>query len=156
MPRCIVSWIKANYVQPLGVEDLAEMADMGVSTLHHHFPAMTAMSPLHFQNHPVYSGSLHTIGVSNRLSQADFRGSISVTGVSQDRSSATAHFPHREIWGSLALGRGFIARNWISKRDTVGSTQTTEEFQRLTRPINKCHGIISIHATADGSILPLE
>ena len=46
MPRCIVSWIKANYVQPLGVEDLAEMADMGVSMLHHHFPAMTAMSPL--------------------------------------------------------------------------------------------------------------
>jgi AraC-like DNA-binding protein len=46
-----VAWLKENYTRPLRVEDLADMANMGVSTLHHHFRAMTAMSPLQFQKH---------------------------------------------------------------------------------------------------------
>ncbi len=44
-----IAWIKANYAKPLRVEDLAEVAGMGVSTLHHHFRALTAMSPLQYQ-----------------------------------------------------------------------------------------------------------
>lgn len=44
-----IAWIKANYAQPLRVEELAQIAGMGVSTLHHHFQAMTAMSPLQYQ-----------------------------------------------------------------------------------------------------------
>jgi AraC-like DNA-binding protein len=44
-----IAWIRANYAQPLRVEDLAEIAGMGVSTLHHHFRALTAMSPLQYQ-----------------------------------------------------------------------------------------------------------
>jgi AraC-like DNA-binding protein len=44
-----IAWIKVNYAKPLRVEDLAEMAGMGVSTLHHHFRAMTALSPLQYQ-----------------------------------------------------------------------------------------------------------
>jgi AraC-like DNA-binding protein len=44
-----ISWIRANYVKSLRVEDLAEMAGMGVSTLHHHFRVLTAMSPLQYQ-----------------------------------------------------------------------------------------------------------
>jgi AraC-like DNA-binding protein len=43
-----VAWIKANYAKPLRVEDLADLAGMGVSTLHHHFRALTAMSPLQY------------------------------------------------------------------------------------------------------------
>jgi AraC-like DNA-binding protein len=39
----------ANYAKPLPVEDLAKIAGMGVSTLHHHFRALTAMSPLQYQ-----------------------------------------------------------------------------------------------------------
>jgi len=46
-----IAWLRENYMQPLKVEDLAEMAGMGVSTLHHHFRAMTAMSPLQYQKH---------------------------------------------------------------------------------------------------------
>ncbi len=46
-----VGWLKENYVLPLRVDELAEIANMGVSTLHHHFRAMTAMSPLQFQKH---------------------------------------------------------------------------------------------------------
>lgn len=44
-----IAWIRANYARPLRVEDLAETAGMGVSTLHHHFRALTAMSPLQYQ-----------------------------------------------------------------------------------------------------------
>src|SRR3989441_1182033 len=44
-----IAWIKANYAKPLRVEDLAQTAGMGVSTLHHHFRVLTAMSPLQYQ-----------------------------------------------------------------------------------------------------------
>ena len=44
-----IAWIKANYAKPLLVEDLAHIAGMGLSTLHHHFRALTAMSPLQYQ-----------------------------------------------------------------------------------------------------------
>jgi len=44
-----VAWIKDNYSKPLSVEELAGIAGMGVSTLHHHFRALTAMSPLQYQ-----------------------------------------------------------------------------------------------------------
>jgi hypothetical protein len=37
-----VSWLRINYAKPLRVEELAEMAQMGVSTLHHHFRSLTA------------------------------------------------------------------------------------------------------------------
>jgi AraC-like DNA-binding protein len=44
-----VAWIRENYATPLRVEDLAQIAGMGLSTLHHHFRALTAMSPLQYQ-----------------------------------------------------------------------------------------------------------
>ena len=44
-----IAWIKANYAQPLRVEELADIAGMGISTLHHHFRALTALSPLQYQ-----------------------------------------------------------------------------------------------------------
>ena len=44
-----ITWVRTNYAKPLRVEDLAKIAGMGVSTLHHHFRALTAMSPLQYQ-----------------------------------------------------------------------------------------------------------
>lgn len=44
-----IAWIRANYAQPLRVDHLAQLAGMGVSTFHHHFRALTAMSPLQYQ-----------------------------------------------------------------------------------------------------------
>jgi transcriptional regulator GlxA family with amidase domain len=44
-----VAWLRANYHKPLRVEQLATVAGMSRSTLHHHFRALTAMSPLQFQ-----------------------------------------------------------------------------------------------------------
>ena len=44
-----VAWLKANFDKPLHVEELASVAQMGVSTFHHHFRSLTAMSPLQYQ-----------------------------------------------------------------------------------------------------------
>ena len=44
-----ISWLRENYAKPLHIEELAATARMGVSTLHHQFRALTAMSPLQYQ-----------------------------------------------------------------------------------------------------------
>ena len=44
-----ISWLKAHFSEPLHVESLAREVNMSVSSLHHHFKAVTAMSPLQFQ-----------------------------------------------------------------------------------------------------------
>jgi AraC-like DNA-binding protein len=44
-----ISWLRTNYRKPLHLEELAAVARMGVSTLHHQFRALTAMSPLQYQ-----------------------------------------------------------------------------------------------------------
>jgi AraC-like DNA-binding protein len=44
-----ISWLRANYAKPLHMAEFASTARMGVSTLHHQFRALTAMSPLQYQ-----------------------------------------------------------------------------------------------------------
>jgi AraC-like DNA-binding protein len=44
-----IEWLKGNFKQQLRVDDLAEYARMSTSNFHHHFRALTAMSPLQFQ-----------------------------------------------------------------------------------------------------------
>jgi AraC-like DNA-binding protein len=44
-----VDWLKGNFTQPLRIDDLAKQVNMSTSTLHHHFRALTAMSPLQYQ-----------------------------------------------------------------------------------------------------------
>ena len=44
-----IDWLKNNFTQPLRIDDLATQVNMSTSTLHHHFRAVTAMSPLQYQ-----------------------------------------------------------------------------------------------------------
>jgi AraC-like DNA-binding protein len=44
-----ITWLRDNYTKPLHMEELAGIARMGVSTLHHQFRALAAMSPLQYQ-----------------------------------------------------------------------------------------------------------
>jgi len=44
-----IEWIKGNFSKPLRIDDLAEQARMSTSTFHHHFRAMTALSPVQYQ-----------------------------------------------------------------------------------------------------------
>lgn len=46
-----IAWLREHFTQRLRIEDLADVAGMGVSTLHHHFRAMASMSPLQYQKH---------------------------------------------------------------------------------------------------------
>ncbi|WP_296256826.1 MULTISPECIES: AraC family transcriptional regulator [unclassified Pseudomonas] len=44
-----IKWLNEHFQQPLRIEDLARQANLSVSTLHHRFKAVTAMSPLQYQ-----------------------------------------------------------------------------------------------------------
>lgn len=44
-----IRWIRDHFAEPLRVQDLAGIAGMGESTFHHHFRALTTMSPLQYQ-----------------------------------------------------------------------------------------------------------
>lgn len=46
-----IRWLRDHFDQPIRIEALASIAGMGESTLHHHFRAVTAMSPLQYQKH---------------------------------------------------------------------------------------------------------
>ncbi len=40
-----ISWLRANFSQPMKVEDLAEMVHMSVSSFHEHFKSVTSIEP---------------------------------------------------------------------------------------------------------------
>jgi AraC-like DNA-binding protein len=44
-----IGWLKKHYAEPLHIDSFAREASMSPSSLHHHFKAVTAMSPLQFQ-----------------------------------------------------------------------------------------------------------
>ncbi|ABM00915.1 AraC family transcriptional regulator [Shewanella amazonensis] len=44
-----IEWLKSHYDQHLSVDGLADLARMSKSTFHHHFRALTSMSPLQYQ-----------------------------------------------------------------------------------------------------------
>jgi AraC-like DNA-binding protein len=43
-----IDWLKSNFTRPLRIDDLAAQVNMSTSTFHHHFRAVTAMSPLQY------------------------------------------------------------------------------------------------------------
>ncbi|PEJ59066.1 AraC family transcriptional regulator [Bacillus sp. AFS002410] len=47
----VIDQIKMNFYNSLRIEELADIANMSVSSLHRHFKEVTAMSPLQFQKH---------------------------------------------------------------------------------------------------------
>jgi AraC-like DNA-binding protein len=44
-----IEWLKANFQDPLRIEELASRVEMSPSRFHHHFRHFTSMSPLQFQ-----------------------------------------------------------------------------------------------------------
>jgi AraC-like DNA-binding protein len=46
-----IDLLKRRFAEPLRIDDLASAANMSASGLHHHFKAVTAMSPLQYQKH---------------------------------------------------------------------------------------------------------
>ncbi|WEX74949.1 AraC family transcriptional regulator [Sinorhizobium numidicum] len=110
-----VAWLKENYARPLRVEELAEVANMGVSTLHHHFRAMTAMSPLQFQKHlRLHHARELMLSESLDAATAALRvGYESPTQFSREYRRAFGHPPVRDI-------REILNSNDTTRRDSVG------------------------------------
>lgn len=44
-----IGWLKGNFTRQLRIDDLATQVNMSTSTFHHHFRALTTMSPLQYQ-----------------------------------------------------------------------------------------------------------
>lgn len=44
-----IDWLKSHYTHRLSIDDLATRVQMSTSSFHHHFRALTAMTPLQFQ-----------------------------------------------------------------------------------------------------------
>ncbi|QKD06319.1 AraC family transcriptional regulator [Mesorhizobium loti R88b] len=44
-----VAWLRRNFTRPLRIEELAQHVGMSPSSLHHHFKAVTAMTPMQYQ-----------------------------------------------------------------------------------------------------------
>jgi AraC-like DNA-binding protein len=44
-----IDWLKGNFTRHLRIDELSTQVNMSTSTFHHHFRALTAMSPLQYQ-----------------------------------------------------------------------------------------------------------
>jgi AraC-like DNA-binding protein len=111
----VIAWITANYAKPLRVEELAELASMGVSTLHHHFRILTAMSPLQYQKQ-LRLQSARTLMLNNGLDAASAAfevGYESATQFSREYSRFFGQPPMRDIRALISPG--------APKLDLVGS-----------------------------------
>jgi AraC-like DNA-binding protein len=49
--RTTARWIRDHFTEPLGIDEISEVARMSPATLHRHFKAATGMSPLRFQKY---------------------------------------------------------------------------------------------------------
>jgi AraC-like DNA-binding protein len=98
-----VEWLRLNYAKPLRVEELATMARMGVSTLHHQFRSLTAMSPLQYQKqlrlHVARERMLH--GGIDAASAAFEVGYESASQFNREYSRFFGQPPMRDIKGLL-------------------------------------------------------
>lgn len=110
-----IAWIAANYAKPLRVEELAQVASMGVSTLHHHFRMLTAMSPLQYQKQ-LRLQSARSLMLNKRLDAASAAfevGYESATQFNREYSRFFGQPPMRDVRALLSPG--------ASKLELVGS-----------------------------------
>jgi AraC-like DNA-binding protein len=101
-----IAWIAANYAKPLRVEDLAQVASMGVSTLHHHFRMLTAMSPLQYQKQ-LRLQSARSLMLNNGLDAASAAfevGYESATQFNREYSRFFGQPPMRDVRALLSPG----------------------------------------------------
>ena len=110
-----IAWITANYAKTLHVEELAQIASMGVSTLHHHFRMLTAMSPLQYQKQ-LRLQSARSLMLNNGLDAASAAfevGYESPTQFNREYSRFFGQPPMRDVRALLSPG--------ASKPELVGS-----------------------------------
>ncbi len=110
-----IGWIAANYAKPLRVEELAQLANMGVSTLHHHFRMLTAMSPLQYQKQ-LRLQSARSLMLNNGLDAASAAFEVGYESATQSNREYSRFFgqpPMRDVRALLSPG--------APKLESVGS-----------------------------------
>lgn len=101
-----ITWLRDNYAKPVRVDDLAEIAGMGVSTFHHHFRLLTNMSPLQYQKHlrlQAARGKLLVEGLDAATVAFDV-GYESVSQFNREYSRLFGQPPKRDVRSLLASG----------------------------------------------------
>ncbi|MEJ0099358.1 MAG: AraC family transcriptional regulator [Pseudomonadota bacterium] len=95
----VVTWLRTHYAEPIRIETLAEIAAMGVSTLHRHFNAITRMSPLQYQKHIRLHEArrLLLVGQVDATSAAYRVGYESVTQFSREYRRLFGNPPIRDV-----------------------------------------------------------
>lgn len=96
-----IDWLQTHFTEPLRIDDLAGHARMSVSTFHHHFRALTAMSPLQYQKW-LRLNEARRLMLAERLdaSTAAFRvGYESASQFSREYSRQFGAPPMRDIAG---------------------------------------------------------
>jgi AraC-like DNA-binding protein len=96
-----IAWLKEHYAQPLRVDDLAREVRMSASSFHHHFKAMTAMSPLQYQKQ-LRLAEARRLMLVDRLDAATAAYRVGYESPSQFSREYSRHFgapPMRDIAG---------------------------------------------------------
>jgi AraC-like DNA-binding protein len=96
-----IDWLQTHFTEALRIDDLAEHARMSVSTFHHHFRQLTAMSPLQYQKW-LRLNEARKLMLAERLdaSTAAFRvGYESASQFSREYSRQFGAPPMRDIAG---------------------------------------------------------
>jgi AraC-like DNA-binding protein len=122
-----IAWIRANYAKPLRVEDLAQIAGMGVSTLHHHFRALTAMSPLQYQKHVRLHAARGRM-LMDGLDAASAAFEVGYESASQFNREYSRFFgqpPMRDIRTLRSLNAAPMERSEWGRKEEVGAATAT-------------------------------
>jgi AraC-like DNA-binding protein len=97
----IIRRMRTNIAEPIRVEELASMANMSPSSFHHHFKAVTAMSPVQFQKRVRLTEARHILLAEKADAQsAAYRvGYQSVSQFSREYARMFGAPPIRDVEG---------------------------------------------------------
>ncbi len=94
-----IDWFRHNFAQPLRIEDVARGVHMSPSSFHHHFKAVTALSPLQYQKRlRLHEARRLMLGEALDASAAAYRvGYESPSQFSRDYRRAFGEPPGRDL-----------------------------------------------------------
>lgn len=94
-----LSWLRANFAEPVKVEALAKLVHMSASAFHQHFKAVTSMSPLQYQKVLRLQEARHLmLSMMMDVSTASLRaGYLSVSQFSREYNRFFGSSPGKDI-----------------------------------------------------------
>ena len=107
-----IGWLRQNFTRPLRIEELAQHVGMSPSSLHHHFKAVTAMTPMQYQKQlRLYEA--RRLMLTERLDVGSAGYSVGYQSPSQfsrEYSRLYGRPPLRDVAGKPGAGRRDMTR----------------------------------------------